>query len=161
MELKWLKWCRQGIWTLDCLIDYYDRIPATTSFQQLRVERRGETRKITALSAPYTRPDFRRLLTAAGSSAAAGVSGSSSQDHLLLSSSFRKCTELKTFVLSNCWLWCRLGVYSKVINFGLGAWKEWSQTLEDKRSANSQDTLLFCAFRRLRSSGSLRWVNLL
>ncbi len=34
----------------------YIGTPATTGFQQLRVARRGETRKKTALSAPYTHP---------------------------------------------------------------------------------------------------------
>ncbi len=36
----------------------YNKNPTTTSFQQLRVARRGETRKLTALSAPYTHPQY-------------------------------------------------------------------------------------------------------
>ena len=47
----------EGIRTLDLLSASCFRTPTTTGFQQLRVARRGETRKITALSAPYTHPE--------------------------------------------------------------------------------------------------------
>ena len=46
-SVLWSDWC--SITT---------RTPTTTGFQQLRVARRGETRKITALSAPYTHPKY-------------------------------------------------------------------------------------------------------
>ncbi len=47
----------ERIRTSDPLNPIYIRTPATTGSQQLSSARRGETRKITALSAPYTHPE--------------------------------------------------------------------------------------------------------
>jgi len=47
----------ERIRTSDPLNPIYIRTIATTGFQQVTVARRGETRKITALSAPYTHPE--------------------------------------------------------------------------------------------------------
>ncbi len=48
----------EGTRTPDPLNAIYNKNPTTTSFQQPRSARRGETRKKTALSAPYTHPQY-------------------------------------------------------------------------------------------------------